>query len=312
MRGRIAALTAVAAVVVVAVAAAALVLLPDDSPDPGRSGPAMISPATDDTPTSSQPTQPTRSGPTLSLCPRGHAERLTVLSLNIHAGRTKAGRLRLGKVASELREWDADLILLQEVDSGRGRTGGVDQARRLARALGYSSAYGPTRRFRAGSTGNAVLSRWPVADVGRRALPREPGTYRRGLVRVSLEVAGQEIDVYSTHLDHTSPALRRAQARAVAAAVRRSELPVVLGGDLNAEPGMPPVRVVEREGLVDGWTVVGPGDGLTVPAAAPRRRIDFVLADEAFVPVRSRVMTSLVSDHRAVMTTYDLLPQRCE
>ncbi|MGH3348865.1 MAG: endonuclease/exonuclease/phosphatase family protein, partial [Nocardioides sp.] len=80
---------------------------------------------------------------------------------------------------------------------------------------------------------------------------------------------------------------------------------------LNAEPGMPAVRVLERIGLVDGWPVVGGDEGLTVPAASARRRIDYVLADETFVPVRSRVLISLVSDHRAVRTTYDLLPRDC-
>jgi len=254
---------------------------------------------------------PTEGGTTVEPCPRREAQRVTVLSLNLHSGRTKAGRLDLGRVASELRAWDADLVMLQEVDRGRARTDEVHQARRLAAQLGYSWVYGPTRRFRLGSTGNAVLSRWPTVDVRIRSLPRPPGYYRRGLVRATVDVGGQEIDVYSTHLDHASAAVRQAQSRAVAEAVRRSPRPVVLGGDLNAESGMRAVRVLERVGLVDGWLVVGRDDGLTVPAAAPRRRIDYVLADESFAPVRSRVLISLVSDHRAVRTTYDLLPQHC-
>jgi endonuclease/exonuclease/phosphatase family metal-dependent hydrolase len=151
-----------------------------------------------------------------------------------------------------------------------------------------------------------------VVDTQLRALPRQVGTYRRGLARATVDVDGQHVDVFSTHLDHTAPGVRRAQARAVAASVRRSPRPVVLGGDLNAEPGTPAVRAVERVGLVDGWSAAGRHDGLTVPAASPRRRIDFVLADDAFVPVRSRVLLSSVSDHRAVMTTYDLLPRECD
>jgi endonuclease/exonuclease/phosphatase family metal-dependent hydrolase len=128
----------------------------------------------------------------------------------------------------------------------------------------------------------------------------------------TVEVEGRAVDVFVTHLDHVSPRLRRAQARAVAAAVRRSPRPVVLGGDLNAEPGMPASEALQRSGVVDGWSVVGQDDGLTVPAARPRRRIDYVLADETFVPVRSKVLISLVSDHRAVRTTYDLLPRECD
>lgn len=287
--------------------AAAVLLLAGCTTGPPPSE-STDSPIPSPTPTSAQPTE---GGTTLAPCPRRDVERITVLSLNLHSGRTKAGVLDLGRVASELRSWDADLVLLQEVDRGRRRTDEVHQTRRLAARLGYSWVYGPTRRFRPGSTGNAVLTRWPTVDVRIRSLPRSPGYYRRGLVRATVEVGGQEIDVYSTHLDHASPRLRQAQARAVADAVRRSPRPVVLGADLNAEPGMPAVRVLERTGLVDGWSVVGDDDGLTVPAAAPRRRIDYVLADESFAPVRSRVLISLVSDHRAVRTTYDLLPQHC-
>ena len=307
MNSRVAGMVAVLVVLAVAVGvfayrlagdrAAPGAILPDPSPGTPGSGPPS--------------TQPTDSGPTLSHCPTGDAVRIRVLSLNLHGGRTKAGRLELDRVATELRAWNADLVLLQEVDRGRDRSGGVDQAQRLARGLGFDAVYGPTRRFRSGSTGNAILSRWPVADVARGALPRTRGAYRRGLVRATVDIRGQEVDVFATHLDHVSPGLRRAQARAVAAAVRRSPRPVVLGGDLNAEPGMPATEAVQRSGLVDGWSVVGRDDGLTVPAARPRRRIDYVLADASFVPVRSTVLISLVSDHRAVRTTYDLLPRDC-
>ncbi len=310
MSSRVAGILAV--LVVLAVAAGVLVLqLADDPADPGVAGPSpSSSPSTGPTPNATS-TQPTGTGPTQSPCANGDAVRVRVLSLNVHSARTDAGDLQLGRIATELRAWNADLVMLQEVDRGRERTGGVDQAQWLARRLGFDAVYGPTRRFRPGSTGNAVLSRWPVADVALAELPTMRGAYRRGLVRATVDVHGQEVDVFATHLDHVSPGLRRAQAQAVAAAVRRSPLPVVLGGDLNAEPGMPPTRTIERSGLVDGWPVVGRDDGLTVPAARPRRRIDYVLADDSFVPVRSTVLISLVSDHRAVRTTYDLLPRDC-
>ncbi len=302
----------VAVLLVLAVAAGVIaVRLAGDPAGPGAAGPGPSTrPTTSPTADTSSP-EPTGPGPTPSPCATGDPVRVRALSLNLHGGRTPAGDPALGRVAIELRAWDADLVLLQEVDRGRDRTGGVDQAQRLAGRLGFDAVYGPTRRFRPGSTGNAILSRWPVADVAQAALPGARGAYRRGLVRATVDVGGQSVDVFVTHLDHVSPGLRRAQARAVAAAVRRSPRPVLLGGDLNAEPGMPATQALRRSGLVDGWPVAGRGDGLTVPAARPRRRIDYVLADASFVPVRSRVLISLVSDHRAVRTTYDLLPREC-
>ncbi len=257
------------------------------------------------------PPQPSEPGGTFEPCPRGDTVRLTALTLNIHGGRTNAGVLDLERVATELRAWDADVVLLQEVDRGRGRSGSVAQAAWLGDRLGLDWAYGPTRQLRPGSTGNAVLSRFPVTDVRPRSLPRLPGLFRRGLLQVTVDVDGRAVDLMSTHLDHVSPAARRAQAAAVATGVRRTGRPVLLGGDLNAEPGLPPLNVLARAGLLDPWPVVGKGDGLTVPAADPRRRIDYVLADDGFVPLRSEVLISAISDHRAVRTTWELLPADC-
>lgn len=266
-------------------------------------------------PPSSSPTvappQPSEPGGTIEPCPGGDTTRLTALTLNIHAGRTSAGVLDLERIAAELRAWDADVVLLQEVDRGRERSDLVAQARWLGDRLGLGWAYGPTRQLTTGTTGNAVLSRFPVVDARFRSLPRSPGLFRRGLVQLTIDLGGREVDVMSTHLDHVSPAARRAQAAAVASVVRRSDRPVLLGGDLNTEPGLPPLNALARAGLFDPWPVVGSDGGLTVPAADPQRRIDYVLADGSFVPLRSEVLISAVSDHRAVRTAFELLPPDC-
>lgn len=264
------------------------------------------------TPTPSvTPPRPSEPSGTAEPCPRGETTRFTALTLNIHAGRTNVGVLDLERVAAELRAWDADVMMLQEVDRGRERSDFVAQARWLGGRMGLGWAYGPTRRLTTGTTGNAVLSRFPVVDARFRSLPRPPGLFRRGLVQLTIDVGGREVDVMSTHLDHVSPAARRAQAAAVAGVVRRSERPVLLGADLNAEPGLPPLNTLARSGLFDPWPVVGSDNGLTVPAADPQRRIDYVLADDSFVPLRSEVLISAISDHRAVRTAFELLPADC-
>lgn len=272
-------------------------------------------PPVSDPPPSPSPTvlppQPSETGGTIEPCSRGDTVRLTALTLNIHGGRTKAGVLDLERVAAELRAWDADVALLQEVDRGRERSDNVSQAEWLGDRLDLDWAYGATRQLRPGSSGNAVLSRFPVVDTRLRSLPRQPGLLRRGLVQLTADVGGREVDVISTHLDHVSPAARRAQATAVAGVVRRSDRPVLLGGDLNTETGLPPLAILDRAGLTDPWPVSGTGSGLTVPSADPQRRIDFVLADDSFVPVRSEVLISSISDHRAVRTSFELLPADC-
>ena len=256
------------------------------------------------------PAQPTEPGGTINACPRVEPRRLTALTLNIHSGRTNDGALDLATVAAELRAWDADVVMLQEVDRGRARSDFEAQAGELGSLLGLEHAFGPTRQLRPGTTGNAVLTRFPVRDVRNVALPRLPGLglFRRSLLAVTIDIGGQEVEVMSTHLDHLRPAARRVQAAAVADVVLRTDRPMLLGGDLNAEPGLPPLTVLDRAGLADPWPVIGTGNGLTVPAGDPQRRIDYVLADDSFVPLRSEVLISFVSDHRAVRTSFELLP----
>lgn len=298
----------------VVVAAVGVLLVPDrfDLPETRVLGPTEgepSAPPTDRSP--GVPRQPVGRGTTLSRCAAVDPVDLTVLSFNIHAGRTKAGRLDLARVADEIEAWQPDLVLLQEVDRGRDRSGRVDQTRWLGRRLDMHAVFGPNRRLRGGVSGNAVLSRFPVVARANQPLPSRPGLYRRGLLRVTVDVSGQRVDVFATHLEHASRHVRREQARAVAERVQRSRVPVLVGGDLNAEPGTPPLRSLNRRGLVDPWPLVGRGPGRTVPAYDPRRRIDFLLADTSFLPVDATVLTSRVSDHRAVRVELKLLAPPC-
>lgn len=248
--------------------------------------------------------QPTAPGGTLSPCPTGL--RLTALTFNIHFGRSSRGEPGLAQVAREIRAWDADVVVLNEVDRRRGRSDGVHQARVLGALTGMEASYGPNRRYRGGWSGNAVLSALPVVRSQNRRLPYVDGTIPRGLLRVTVEVDGLPVDVFATHLESSSPRARRAQARVVGRVVSRSPRPYVLGGDLNAPPGSAALRAMERHGLVDSWPLAGRGAGETVPAAAPRRRIDYLLTDERLVPRRAEVMLSQVSDHRAVRAVFDV------
>lgn len=299
----------VAVVLLLLVVAGGAVLLAlrqaEDSQPPGTS------PLPSPSPPTSHPPSPTAPGTTVRPCPRADTPRLTALTMNIHFARSRTHRLQLGRIAQELHDWDADVILLQEVDRGRARSARVDQARRLGDRLGMAAAYGPNRRVRGGSSGNAVLSRFPILHERNRGLPSRPGLYPRGVLRTTLDVGGHEVDVLATHLDSRRRGVRRAQARVVAEAVRRTDRPVMVGGDLNTEPGTHPVHRLLHAGLTDAWAVAGTGQGLTAPAASPRHRIDYLLAGPAFDPVRSQVLISSVSDHRAVRATFRLLPPRC-
>lgn len=229
-----------------------------------------------------------------SLCPSLTVEHpFTVLSFNIHSGIRKRGGLAAGTLIQEMKSWKPDLVLLQEVDTNRSRSGNVVQAQQIGTALGLSWIAG------SGPTGNALLSRFPVKAHDIIALPRAGGKFDRHAVHAVVDIEGTDVSVYATHFDHMSEGARVAQARYLAQVMARDPRPKILGGDLNSRPGSTAVTTLRAAGLGDVWAV-GSGSGFTAPAARPRVRIDFLLHDGFFQPLQSVVLASSVSDHRAV------------
>lgn len=311
--------------VVLAVAAGAAYVVLRGSGDPD--GPPGTQPTGSPTPTStSAPPEPTGTAssptvspsPTGSPCPPGPTRTLRVLTFNIHGALNHDG-YDLGRVAEEIRAWKADVVLLQEVDRHRARTDFDDQPVALAAALDMFASYGANvvrpsleKGGKEQEYGTLTLSRYPVLDSENLRLPNRPGLERRGLLRTTVDVDGAAVDLYNTHLQHTSGAVRRDQVRAIKEVLRTRDLPSVLGGDFNAEPDSRALALLTGWRFADPWAVVGADEGLTVPAGEPQRRIDFVLHDDAFTPVAAEDLRSAVSDHRAVRVVLDLVdPPDC-
>jgi endonuclease/exonuclease/phosphatase family metal-dependent hydrolase len=121
-----------------------------------------------------------------------------VATYNIHRCRGIDRRHDAARVASVIRELDADVIGLQEVDARYHIEDGDDQAEYLAEATGMSAVSGPALTHHRGTYGNAVLTRWPVKAVRRveiGVIGREP----RAVLDTDIEVAGVAMRVVVTH-----------------------------------------------------------------------------------------------------------------
>lgn len=240
------------------------------------------------------------------------ADTLRVLVYNLHAGKDAAGEGNLERVSDLIRETAADLVLLQEVDRGTRRSGGVDQLAELERRTGLVGAFGKTLRYQGGDYGIAVLSRWPVARDTLIRLPVEPAQARaggsrepRGVLRVRVDAPSGRIEVLNTHLD-ASPdgAYRRQEVETVlrvAEELGAGEGEVLIGGDLNAEPGSPTVGRLTGTGWVDAWGACGEGDGRTYPADEPAKRIDYLFLEPGRSCAAARVVAADASDHRPLL-----------
>jgi endonuclease/exonuclease/phosphatase family metal-dependent hydrolase len=121
-----------------------------------------------------------------------------------------------------------------------------------------------------------------------------------GFLEATVDVRGTRIRVFNTHLDYRpDPAVRRQQVTETLAIIGDASAPTLLFGDMNAPPSAPELQPL-FERLRDSWTVSA-NAGFTYPAAAPVRRIDYVLASTHFRVRTASVPDSQASDHRPVI-----------
>lgn len=223
---------------------------------------------------------------------------LRVLSFNTHRSTGT-----LNAIAEEILEVDPDIVLLQEVDRRMLRTGAVDQAEVLADAVGMDGSFSTNLARGSGQYGTLILSRFDIVQQGRIALVRTPRSEARGLQWVTLEVSGQAVRVYNTHLEATRPDVRLAQARQVAGILAEDDLPTILGGDLNAWPASGAVAAIGAE-LTDTWTAAGQGRSATNRGG---RKIDYLFV-RGLRPLLSQVAASGASDHHRLWADLRLRP----
>lgn len=156
---------------------------------------------------------------------------LRVVSFNVAYARA------LDRVAAVLQQEprlrDADLILLQEMDSA--------STERLAAALHRAYVYVPATWHPVSGRdfGTAILSAWPVVETRKVLLPHL-GLWRRtrrAAAAATVCVGARPVQVYAVHLGtpvEISPAARREQLDAVLADAEGFDA-VIVGGDLNSE-----------------------------------------------------------------------------
>lgn len=249
-------------------------------------------------------------------CPLSPPTILRVMQFNIHAGISRFGGLGIARIAAEIRAAAPDLVSLNEVDDGTTRSGHADEPAYLAAATGLRPVYGPNLfGYDGGRFGNAILSRYPVVTSRNTRLPDRPRAEPRGLLQTTLRVGGRTIAFDSVHLTqgrgHTASRVR--EALAVARLVSSTPYPTILAGDLNSRPGDLPVRIL-RHYLLDAQEYGGSGPGATVPEGRPVNRIDYILYDNHFAPLRgsTQVVPSESSDHRSLRTELVLrTPGQC-
>lgn len=233
---------------------------------------------------------------------------LRVASYNIRHGQGMDDEVDLPRTAEVLNRLAPDLVALQEVDEKTERSGEVAQAQVLGRLLEMHWAFGQFMEFQGGGYGMATLSRHALLRQDTVRLP--DGNEPRVALTTELELpGGEKVLVVNIHFDWVrDDQLRFAQASHLASYLDDVEIPWILMGDLNDEPGSRTWELFHSRALEARKPE---GARFTFPSTDPRREIDFI-----FVAPPSRWEVGLVevipellaSDHRPVLAELRLLP----
>ena len=224
-----------------------------------------------------------------------------VMTWNIHGTLGRNPRFDLVRVADLIRQWDPDIVALQEVDSRRAFAGGANPFEYLAGAVGLYGIGVSSLTGKDGDYGQMLISRWPVRTHEIRDISfgeREP----RRAIRAEVETPYGLLTVVATHLG-LSIRERRRQA-AMLTELAGADAPAVVVGDFNDWFWPGSVRSVLSR-VLGGRTRYR-----TFPAAFPMLRLDRIYCRPREALVGSFVDRSAraLSDHLPVIA--DLKPGR--
>lgn len=221
---------------------------------------------------------------------------LRIMSYNIRNCRGLDNIYDIQRTADVIRNSDADIIAIQEVDSVTRRSKGVDIADTLAILCKMHAYYSTAIEYDGGKYGVAILSRKKAIATYRAALPG------REEKRTILIAEYPELTFACTHLSLNEED-RMASLEIIDSIAKEYKKPFIIAGDLNDNPQSPFIKELSRS-----WKIIAPNEEPTFPADKPNVTIDYIAAikecERDIESVDSKVIEEpTVSDHRPIATT---------
>lgn len=228
----------------------------------------------------------------------------TLASLNICSAHFREGHYtedNLSRLADRIKESQAHVVCLQEVDRGAERSCRVDMAAYLAEHTGLGHSYFiKIRDFQGGEYGTAIISRYPFLESKTMNYPVHIATQGTSCGYVTLDVEGKLVRVFNTHLsveNEESNTETLCCLGDILLSYRRMPEPLICCGDFNTSP-----KKVSR---YIPWVKLA-HDGLHTYAD---RSIDHILYHGELTASQTRLMDTQhdgVTDHHMVLTEISL------
>lgn len=235
-------------------------------------------------------------------CKSDIPQSLKIMTYNIHRGQDADNNDRLMEMATFIKESGADIVGLQEVDSVCYRSGQVDQAKVLAEYSGMHYAFVRHFAFQGGAYGQALLSKYLITEVKNNRLPVVtdiPGQ-TTAFLTARINVSDKKSFLIGVaHLDYRNAESRVKQAGIINDIYTDSDIPGILLGDMNAEPGTREILM-----LMGKFQDTQPDDFLTFPDDKPVKKIDYIFVDksEKIEITENKVIDVNFSDHLPVVS----------
>lgn len=234
---------------------------------------------------------------------------LTVLSLNIHMGRSMFKRRHvIEELRAAIRTVAADLVFLQEAVGAQADTSIAPQYEFLGETVWGDRAYGRNAVYSDGHHGNAILSKYPLTGSVNHDIS-VPSFEPRGLLHGVVAVPGwtHPLHAVCTHLGLDAQERERqiGRLRDLVADQMPAQAPVIAAGDFNdwrqrAGP------VLAQAGLSESFATLRGRPARSFPARLPLLRLDRVYT-RGLKPVSAQVLSarpwSHLSDHAGLVVT---------
>jgi endonuclease/exonuclease/phosphatase family metal-dependent hydrolase len=239
-----------------------------------------------------------------------------ILTYNVHRCVGVDGRLDVARVAEVIARLEPDIVALQELDVGRARTGGVDQAHEIAERLEMAVHFHAALRVEEELYGDAILTTYPEKLIHAGRLPgysRIQSLEPRGALWICVDIAGRPVHVINTHLGLV-PREQQIQAAWIAGprwlGHPKCKGPTILLGDFNATAASVVYRTLTAKLHAARRLSPRRSPTSTFPSRLPVLRIDhlFVNSDvrvtDVFAPYDP--LTRVASDHLPLVMDFEV------
>ena len=236
---------------------------------------------------------------------------LNFMSFNTQHGfdYKRKDRIDFSLSADLIRQFDSDIIGLNEMRGEGVLEDYTEQTKTLADLLGYHYYFGPSLVFPdRGPYGNAVISKYPIAHAEVIPIPdpeiKDEDAYyeTRSILKADFDIAGG-FTVYISHFG-LAKAERKNAVATLLEVLKKQEKPCIFMGDLNMTPDDELVHAISEQ--LQDTAVFFNEPKLSFKSDKPTVKIDYIFVSEGIKVHSADIPPVVVSDHRPHIAQLEL------